>query len=329
MRNKHGKKASNKLNILVTGCAGFIGSNLCDKLLEQGHFVLGVDHLSDYYDPIIKINNIAHNFSHPDFKFLVKNVKEKEKFDKIFKKYKLNVIIHLAARAGVRESIEKPLEFKDTNISGTLNLLELAKQYNIKQFIFASSSSVYGNNKKIPFSEADHVEEPISPYATSKRACESYCYTYNYLFKLPVIILRFFNVYGPRNRPDMAHYKFTKAILEQKPITKYGDGSTSRDYTYIDDIIEGIIACLDKKFNFEIFNLGNHTPITLNKMIATLEKVIGKKAKIEQKLIPAGDVMRTYANISKAKKLLNWEPKTPYKQGVKKLVEWFKDDNVN
>ena len=316
-----------KLKILVTGCAGFIGSNLCDKLLEQCHFVLGVDHLSDYYDPVIKINNISHNFKNSNFKFLIKNVKEKIKFDKIFKEYKFDVIIHLAARAGVGESIQKPLEFKDTNITGTLNLLELSKEHNIKQFIFASSSSVYGNNKNVPFNEKDHVEEPISPYATSKRACESYCYTYNYLFKLPTIILRFFNVYGPRNRPDMAHYKFTKAILEEKPITKYGNGNTSRDYTYVDDIVEGIIACLDKDFNFEIFNLGNSAPITLNQMIATLEKTLGKKAIIDQKPIPAGDLMRTYADISKAKKMLDWEPKTSYEEGVKKLVEWYKNND--
>ncbi len=314
-----------KLNILVTGCAGFIGSNLCNQLLKEGHFVLGIDHLSDYYDPIIKINNISEHFNNPNFKFLVKNVKEKEKIEKIIKEHEIDTIIHLAARAGVRASIDEPLKFKDTNITGTVNLLELARQYNIKQFIFASSSSVYGNNKKVPFSEEDHVEEPISPYATSKRACESYCFTYNHLFQIPTIILRFFNVYGPHNRPDMAHYKFTKAILEGKPIPKYGDGSTSRDYTYVDDIVQGIIACLDKDFNFEIFNLGNSTPVTLNEMISTLEKTLGKKAIIDQRPIPAGDVIHTYADNSKAKKLLNWEPKTPYAEGVKKMVEWYQN----
>jgi UDP-glucuronate 4-epimerase len=317
--------ADKKLRILVTGCAGFIGSNLCDQLLKEGHFVLGIDHLSDYYDPIIKINNISHNFNNPNFKFLVKNIQEKQKLDIIMQEYEIDVIIHLAARAGVRASIDEPLKFKDTNITGTVNLLELARQHNVKQFIFASSSSVYGNNKKVPFSEEDHVEEPISPYATSKRACESYCYTYNHLFKLPTIVLRFFNVYGPRNRPDMAHYKFTKAILEEKAIPKYGDGTTSRDYTYVDDIVEGIISSLDKDFNFEIFNLGNSTPITLNEMISTLEKVLDKKAIINQKPMPQGDVTQTYADNSKAKKLLNWEPKTPYKEGVRKMVEWYKN----
>lgn len=311
--------------ILVTGGAGFIGSHLCDRLLKDGHFVLCADHLSDYYDPLIKLNNIQYNFSNSNFKFLVKNVKEKNKFDTIFNEYKFDIVVHLAARAGVRASIEQVLEFRDTNISATVNLLELSKKYEVKNFIYASSSSVYGNNKKIPFSEEDIVEMPISPYATTKRAAELYCYTYNYLCSLNTTVLRLFNVYGPRNRPDMAHYKFTKAIFEDKPIPKYGDGSTSRDYTYIDDIIEGINACLDKQFGFEIINLGNNHPITLNEMIETLEKTIGKKAKIDQKPIPQGDVIRTYADISKAKKLLNWQPTTKYQDGVKKLVEWYKE----
>ncbi len=318
-------KNKKQLKILVTGCAGFIGSNLVQQLLEQNHFVLGIDHLSDYYDPVIKIKNISPYFKDKNFKFLVKNIQEKDKIEKIIAKYKINTIIHLAARAGVRASIDEPLKFRDTNVFGTVNLLELARQYHIQQFIFASSSSVYGNNKKVPFREDDPTDKPISPYASSKKSCENYCYTYNYLFQIPTIILRFFNVYGPHNRPDMAHYKFTKAILEGKAISKYGDGTTSRDYTYVDDIVEGIISCLDKNFKFEIINLGNNKPITLNKMISTLEKVIGKKAIIKQKPVPAGDVIRTYADISKAKKLLAWGPKTSYEEGVKKMLEWYKN----
>jgi len=312
------------MKILVTGGAGFIGSHLCDRLLKDDHFVLCADHLSDYYDPLIKLGNVQHNFSNPNFKFLIKNVKEKNKFDIIFNEYKFDLVIHLAARAGVRASIEETLEFRDNNISATVNLLELSKKYNVKNFIYASSSSVYGDNKKIPFNEDDRVDEPRSPYATTKRAAELYCYTYNHLCDLNTTVLRFFNVYGPRNRPDMAHFKFTKKIFEGEPIPKYGDGSTSRDYTYIDDIIEGVVACLDKQLGFEIINLGHNQPITLNEMIETLEKTISKKAKIDQKPIPKGDALRTYADISKAKKILNWQPTTPYKEGVEKLIDWYK-----
>jgi len=314
------------MKILVTGCAGFIGSHLIDRLLKDNHQIVGVDHLSDNYSPMIKLKAIQHNFSNPNFTFLVKNTKEKEKMEVLFKKYEFDVVIHLAAYAGVRASIEQVLQFRDTNINSTVNLLELSKQFHIKNFIYASSSSVYANNKKIPFSEDDPVENPISPYATTKRACELFCYTYNYLCGLNIITLRFFNVFGPRNRPDMAHFKFTKAIYEDKEILKYGDGSTSRDYTYVEDIVEGINACIDKQLGYEIINLGNNEPVTLNEMIATLEETIGKKAKIKEVDIPPGDALRTYADISKAKRLLNWEPKTSYKEGVKKLIDWYKKE---
>ncbi len=312
-------------NILVTGGAGFIGSHLCDRLLKDGHLVICLDHLSDYYDPKIKISNVIHNFNNPNFVFLVKNVVEKEKLEKIFQKYQIDIVVHLAARAGVRASLEEPLQFRDTNIVGTINLLELSKIYKIKNFILGSSSSVYGNNKKVPFSEDDLVDWPISPYATSKRACELYCYNYNYIAGLNISVLRFFNVYGPRNRPDMAHFTFTQAIAKSAPIKKFGDGSSSRDYTFIDDIVEGIISALDKNFGFEIINLGNSRPITLNNMIATLEENLGKKALLEQLPDQLGDVKTTFADIAKAKRLLNWEPKTPYSEGVKKLISWYKN----
>lgn len=316
------------MKILVTGGAGFIGSHLCDHLLALGHQVVCIDHLSDYYSPLIKLKNIEPNLYNPNFTFLVKNVQERDKLEKLFQKFNFEAVVHLAARAGVRASLEEPLEFKDTNITGTVNLLELAKIYGVKNFIFASSSSVYGNNKKVPFSEDDQVEMPISPYATSKRACELYCYTYSYLCDLNVTALRFFSVFGPRNRPDMAHFLMTKAIFEGQPIKKFGDGATSRDYTYIDDIIDGIIACLHKPFKFEIINLGNHQTITLNEMIATLEKAIGKKAIINQLPMQPGDVEKTWADTAKAKRLLNWEPQTPYEQGVEKLINWYKQTYV-
>lgn len=316
------------MKILVTGGAGFIGSHLCDRLLALSHQVVCIDHLSDYYSPLIKLKNIEPNLYNPNFTFLVKNVQERDKLEKLFQKFNFEAVVHLAARAGVRASLEEPLEFKDTNISGTVNLLELSKIYGVKNFIFASSSSVYGNNQKVPFVENDPVDYPISPYATSKRACELYCYTYSYLCDLNVTALRFFSVIGPRNRPDMAHFLMTKAIFEGQPVKKFGDGATSRDYTYINDIIEGITACLDKNLKFEIINLGNSQPITLNQMIAALEKEIGKKAVVQELPIPPGDVQRTYADISKAKKLLNWQPKTSYHQAIKQLVNWYKQTYV-
>lgn len=316
------------MKILVTGGAGFIGSHLCDQLLADGHQVVCLDNLSDYYSPKIKLNNISHNLDNPNFIFLVKNIQEKPKLEKIFQDYQIETVVHLAARAGVRASLEDPLDFKDTNISGTVNLLELSKIYNVKNFIFGSSSSVYGNNKKVPFSEDDQVEMPISPYATSKRACELYCYTYSYLCNLHITVLRFFSVFGPRNRPDMAHFLMTESIYNERPVKKFGDGATSRDYTYIDDIIEGIIASLKNIYKFEIINLGNSRTITLNHVIETLEKNIGKKAIINQLPEQPGDVERTWSDISKAKRLLNWEPKTSYEEGVKKLINWYKQTYV-
>ena len=310
--------------ILVTGGAGFIGSHVVDRLMQQGHQVVCLDHLSDYYSPEIKIQNIAHHFADKNFTFLVKNVVEKDKLEKIFQEHKFTTVIHLAARAGVRASIEDPLGFRDTNISGTINLLELAKSYGVNNFVLASSSSVYGNNEKVPFAETDPVDQPISPYAASKRACELYAYAYSRLCDLNITCLRFFTVIGPRNRPDMAHFKFLKAIAEETPITKYGDGSTSRDYTYIDDIVEGILASAAKNLKFEIINLGNAQRISLNQMIATLEQALGKKAKIKNLPLQTGDVNHTWADISKAKALLNWEPKTEYEEAVNQLVEWYK-----
>lgn len=315
--------------ILITGGAGFIGSHLCDRLLKDGHFVCCLDNFNNYYDPLIKLNNINHNFANPNFKLLIEDTENKEKLNYIFEQYDIDIVIHLAARAGVRGSIEHILDYRDTNIIGTINLLELCKIHNIKNFIYASSSSVYGNNAKIPFNEDDDVNQPISPYATTKRTCELFCYTYHNLCKINTLILRFFNVYGPRNRPDMAHFTFTKAIFEGTLIKKYGDGSVSRDYTYIDDIVEGIALSLNKNLGFEIINLGNNQPVTLTRMIETLETYTGKKAVTQDAPLPAGDVVRTYADISKAKKMLGWEPKTSYEEGVKKLVEWYKKTNKN
>ena len=310
--------------ILVTGGAGFIGSHLCDRLLDMGKKVVCIDNLNSYYSPKRKIQNIQHNFDNKNFTFISIDIQKKDQLELVFKRHKISQIIHLAARAGVRPSIEKPLWYKDTNVSGTLNLLELAKQYKAEQFIFASSSSVYGNNTKIPFSEDDNVDKPISPYAASKKACELFCYTYSHLCKLNVTCLRFFTVYGPRGRPDMIPIMYPHRISQGTYIKMFGDGTTKRDYTYIGDILDGIIAALKKPFKFEIINLGNNKPVQLKYFISLVEKNLGKKAKIKKLPIPPGDVEVTFADISKAKKLLNYKPKVSIEEGMKKTIDWYK-----
>jgi UDP-glucuronate 4-epimerase len=320
MKNKQQK-------ILITGGAGFIGTNLTKTLLEQGESIFSIDNLNNYYSPDIKEKNIEQFKDNPNYTFQKLDIKDQEALEQIFKNNKFDAVIHLAARAGVRASIENPSKYIQTNIQGTLNLLECLKETPNTKLIFASSSSVYGNITEVPFKEDMNITAPVSPYAATKLSTEAICYTYHHLYKINMAGLRFFTVYGSHNRPDMAHYKFTQAILEGKPITKYGDGNTSRDYTYVDNIVEGIIACINANLNFEIFNLGNNTPITLNQMISTLEETLNKKAIIEEKPIPQGDVMHTYADISKAKRLLNWEPKTPYREGVQKLVNWFQSQS--
>ena len=312
--------------ILVTGGAGFIGSHLCDRLLKMGKEVVCIDNLNSYYSPQRKVKNIHHNFDNKNFTFVSMDIQKKDQLELVFKRHKISKIVHLAARAGVRPSIEKPIWYKDTNVSGTLNLLELAKQYPVKQFIFASSSSVYGNNKKIPFSENDPVDKPISPYAASKKACELFCYTYSHLCNLSVTCLRFFTVYGPRGRPDMIPILYPHRISQGIYIKMFGDGTTKRDYTYISDIIDGIISALKKPFKFEIINLGNNKPVELKYFISLVEKNLKKKAKIRKLPIPQGDVNLTYADISKAKKLLNYSPKVSIEEGLKKTIEWYKKE---
>jgi len=243
---------------------------------------------------------------------------------KIFEKEKPEKVIHLAARAGVRPSIENPFIYEETNIRGTLNLLELAKNAKVKSFVFASSSSVYGNQKKIPFSETDNVDNPISPYATSKKAGELLCFTYHYLYNMKITCLRFFTVYGPRGRPDMAPYLFVKNIMAGTPIKKFGDGTSKRDYTFIADIAKGVLAAIDKELEFEIINLGNNKPMELNTFISIVEKLAGKKAAINSLPMQPGDVAITYADIKKAKKMLGYEPETSFEQGMRQFVEWYK-----
>ena len=309
-------------NVLVTGGAGFIGSHACESLLESGFNVICIDNFDDYYDPRIKERNISGFSKRTNFKIYKNDITDVGALAPVFKSNKIDAILHMAAKAGVRPSIENPLPYVKTNVEGTLNLLEMARQFKIRKFVFASSSSVYGLGK-VPFSENINVNSPISPYAATKISGELLCRTYNSLYKMPIVCLRLFTVYGPRGRPDMAPYKFMKLILEDKEIPMYGDGSSKRDYTYVADIVAGITASMESKISFEIINLGNSSPVDLKKFISVIEKHTGKKAKIKQMEEQKGDVPITYADISKAKKLLDWKPKTSLDTGIKNMVDWY------
>lgn len=335
-----GKKGDGMDTFFITGGAGFIGSSLIDRLLEQGHKVVTIDNLNEYYDPRIKHRNIfqiKENMKKIDvpqshFCFYEADIRSEKTMEEIFQEHSIDVIIHLAAMAGVRASISQPKLYYDVNIMGTLNLLETARKHKVNQFIFASSSSVYGNSTKIPFSEDDAVEQPISPYAASKRAGELLCYTYYHLYGISLACLRFFTVYGPRQRPDLAIHKFAKLMMDGQPIPFYGDGTTERDYTYIDDIIDGIdrtIQWIKKdERQYEIFNLGESTTVSLSAMVKTLEAALGKKAIINQLPPQPGDVKRTFAEISKAKKVLGYSPQKKFEDGIQDFIQWFKDNNV-
>lgn len=316
------------MRILVTGCAGFIGSHVAEALLKRGDFVIGVDNLNDYYNVKFKKENLEILKKYPGFVFYKADICDYKGLKKIFEKEMPDKVVHLAARAGVRPSIENPFIYEETNIKGTLNLLELAKQAKVKSFVFASSSSVYGNQKKIPFSETDNVDNPISPYAASKKAGELLCHTYHHLYNIKVTCLRFFTVYGPRGRPDMAPYMFVQNVAGGIPIKKFGDGKSKRDYTFIADIAKGVLAALDKELEFEIINLGNNKPVELNKFISIVEGLAGKKAIINSLPMQSGDVDITYADIKKARKLLGYDPKTSFEDGMKQFVEWYKENRI-
>lgn len=319
--------------ILVTGGAGFIGSHLSEKLLKEGNKVLVIDNFNNYYDPTIKRNNVEevkktcleNNISLDNYKVFEGDIRDNEFLKEVFSN-KIDSIMHLAAMAGVRPSIEDPSLYYDVNITGTVNLLERCRETGVKQFVFASSSSVYGNNEKVPFSEADRVDNPISPYAATKKSGELLCHTYHHLFDINFACLRFFTVYGPRQRPDLAINKFTSLILEDKEIPFYGDGTTSRDYTFVEDIVTGIIGSInyintDNKV-FEIFNIGGDKTVSLIEMVETIEEVLGKKAKLNRLPMQPGDVNRTCADITHSKSIIGYNPKTTFKEGIKKFIEW-------
>ena len=310
------------MRTLVTGGAGFIGSHLVEKLLAAGHNVSILDDFNDFYDPQIKranISAVAKDIAVHDV-----DLRDGEKVAEVFRREKFDAVAHLAARAGVRPSIQQPQLYYDTNVGGTLHLLEGARMSGVQRFIFASSSSVYGAAKKVPFSEEEHLTETLSPYAATKIGSEFLCSTYSHLYKMRIIALRYFTVYGARQRPDLAIHQFTRKIHAGEPIDQFGDGTTRRDYTYIDDIIQGTMAAL--KYDgpiFDVFNLGESETIQLKDLIAAIEKALGKKAKINRLPEQPGEMPLTYANISKARKLLGYDPKTKFEYGLPRFVDWF------
>ncbi|MNK49410.1 UDP-glucose 4-epimerase [compost metagenome] len=337
------------MNYLVTGGSGFIGSHLVEQLLKNGHSVINIDNFDDFYDYKIKIKNtleslgsnsefiftdketdiqkLATETKSKSYQFYFQDIRDKKGLEEIFRNHKIDLVIHLAALAGVRPSIERPLEYEEVNIRGTQNLWELCKEFGIKKFVCASSSSVYGNNEKVPFSETDNVDNPISPYAATKKCGEIIGHVYHSLYHIDMIQLRFFTVYGPRQRPDLAIHKFTKLIFGNNEIPFYGDGSTARDYTFINDIIDGIlksIKYLETNDNvYEIINLGESEVVTLNEMLSVLENTIGKKANRKMLPMQPGDVQKTNADITKARTLIGYVPSTNFQNGIKKFVEWF------
>lgn len=315
-------------NILITGGAGFIGSTLADRLIKEANKVVVIDNFNDYYDPQIKENNVKDNINNENYKLYRGDIEDIDFVEKVFEENSIDMVVHIAARAGVRPSLENPLAYTKTNIEGTVNILEAMRKHYVKKIVFASSSSVYGNCKAEKFSEDLNVTEPISPYAATKSACEQFLYTYSKLYDMQALCLRFFTVFGPRQRPDLAIRKFIELIEQDKPIPVYGDGTTMRDYTYIDDIVEGVMSALNYNASkYEIINLGGGAPVTLNGMIETIEKVLDKKAQIDRLPMQPGDVDKTVSDITKAQKLLGYCPQTTFEEGIRKFVEWRKKCN--
>ncbi len=311
------------MKALITGAAGFIGSHLSERLLADGWAVVGVDNFNDFYDPQIKQRNISDCLKNKNFRLVEADIRDVDAMGKASAE-DVQIIVHLAAMAGVRPSIAQPLLYADVNVNGTIVLLELAKKHGIDKFIFGSSSSVYGNNEKVPFSENDNVDFPISPYAATKKAGELICHSYHHLYGMSMTCLRFFTVYGPRQRPDLAIHKFARLIEQDNPIPVYGDGSMMRDFTYIDDIINGIVAAMGRCDGFNIYNLGESQPITVNDLITEIEKALDKKAIRQYQPLQPGDVKRTYADVTKAARDLNYNPSTSIQAGLKQFAAWLR-----
>jgi len=313
------------MNFLVTGGAGFIGSHVCERLLQTGHAVWAFDDLNDFYDPALKRRNLRdlQSLAKP-FEFIHGDLTEPAAVRELFAAVKFDQVIHLAARAGVRPSLEQPALYQRVNVEGTVNLLEAARKAGVRKFIIASSSSVYGVNSKVPFAEADPIFCPISPYAASKLACEALGHVYHHVYGFDVVMLRFFTVYGPRQRPDLAIHKFARLISQGKPIPVFGDGSSARDYTYVSDTLDGILACTQREFGYQIYNLGESQTVTLHRLIELLESVLGKKAVLDRQPAQPGDVPVTCADVSRARAALGYKPAVPIEQGIPLFIDWFK-----
>jgi len=315
--------ASFPARVLLTGGAGFIGSHLAEALVARGCGLMILDDLNGYYDPALKHANLDEIRRMGSYEFVQGDICDAPLVEELFARFRPDTVVHLAARAGVRPSLEQPALYQRVNVEGTAVLLEAARRHGAGRFVFASSSSVYGAASRVPFSEDDPVRAPISPYAASKIAGEALCHVYSHLYGLRIMCLRFFTVYGPRQRPDLAIRKFAEAIAAGRPIPVFGDGSTGRDYTYIDDIVAGILAAIGYEAPFEVFNLGNSSPVLLRDMIATLERILGRKAIIDRQPLQPGDVPITYADISRARRLLGWSPQTPLETGIRRMVQWM------
>jgi UDP-glucuronate 4-epimerase len=312
------------MDILITGGAGFIGSHLSEKIISLGHRVICIDDFNDFYDPAIKEDNLKSIIDKDNFRLYRTDILDKKAIENIFSAHNIDIVIHLAARAGVRPSLANAELYEKVNVQGTINLLENCRGNGIRKLIFASSSSVYGGNKKIPFSETDKVDNPVSPYAATKKAGELICYTYHHLYDISIFAFRFFTVYGPRQRPEMVIHKFTRNIFEGTPLEVYGDGSSSRDYTYIDDIVSGIINSLDLVYGYEVINLGNSYPVTLLDLVGLLREKSGKKAEVRHLEMQPGDVFTTFADIEKARKLIKYDPETTIEDGIEYFIDWYR-----
>jgi UDP-glucuronate 4-epimerase len=315
------------MNFLVTGGAGFIGSHVCEELLRHGHSVWTCDDLNNFYDPQLKRANLRdiQSLAKP-FEFVQGDLTDTAALDELFASVKFDQVIHLAARAGVRPSLQDPALYQRVNVEGTVNLLEAARKHRVKKIIIASSSSVYGVNSRVPFSEGDPIFSAISPYAASKLACEALGHVYHHVYGMDIVMLRLFTVYGPRQRPDLAIRKFTTLIDAGKAIPVFGDGSTERDYTHVADTLAGIMACTQKEFGFEIFNLGESQTVKLGYLIELIEMALGKEAILDRQPAQPGDVPRTYADISKARRLLGYQPRVKIEEGIPQFVDWFRQN---